>query len=211
MAVWFELGVAFVAVLVVMAAALSGHRPFAPQRCFEAGRERKPATVERAFVFADVVGFTALAETQGDREAARVAAALRWAARRSLRGDTVLVKALGDGVMLAAGDARAAAASALALLRHVDDDPHLPPVSGGVACGAAVAVDGDYFGRAVNLAARLAEMAQPGQVLCTDGVAVTCEGEPGTVPVGVATVKGLSDEVVLHELVDGARTGAGGE
>lgn len=208
MGVWFELGIASVAVLVVTSALRSGRRPVALQGCFEVGPARKPMTVERTFVFADIVGFTAFPETHGDREAARAAAGMRWAARRSLQGDTVLVKALGDGVMLAAGDARAVAASAVALLRHVDDHSHLPPVSVGVARGAAVEVDGDYFGRAVNLAARPAEMAKPGQVLCTDGVAVRCEGEPGTVPVGVAAVKGVSHEVVLYELVDRARTGA---
>lgn len=198
-----------VIMLLVPRAATARHRPRAPQSCFGPTEPARPVAVERTFVFADVVGFTAFAQEHGDGEAARVATGLHWAARRSLRGDTALVKTLGDGVMLAAVDAAAATASAVALVGHVDDDPLLPPVAVGVHRGVAVELDGDYYGRAVNLAARLAEVAHPGQVLCTGAVAAATGGAPEAAPAGVARVKGMADGVVLYEVRTRERTGGG--
>jgi adenylate cyclase len=49
----------------------------------------------------------------------------------------------------------------------------LPPAHVGVAAGPVVVQGGDYFGRTVNLAARLAARAGPGQVLVSDRVAAS--------------------------------------
>jgi adenylate cyclase len=47
----------------------------------------------------------------------------------------------------------------------------LPPAHVGIAAGPVVAQGGDYFGRTVNLAARIAAYAGPGQVLVSERVA----------------------------------------
>jgi adenylate cyclase len=47
----------------------------------------------------------------------------------------------------------------------------LPPAHVGVAAGPVVVQGGDYFGRTVNLASRVAGRAHAGQVLVTAGVA----------------------------------------
>lgn len=197
--------------LLVLArvASMTSESPGA-ERCFgEADRRRPPTALERTFLFADLVGFTALVEAEGDWAGARAADRLRWAARRALRGDAALVKTLGDGVMVVAGTPAAAAATAFSLVDLVDAEPGVPPVAVGLHRGVAVEVGGDYFGSAVNLAARLVDEAGAGQILCTASVAEAVTDAAVTVPIGVASFKGVPEPVGLYELRD--RASVGGE
>jgi class 3 adenylate cyclase len=81
----------------------------------------------------------------------------------------VPVKWLGDGVMVHFHDS---AGAVLAALRLVEECPQagLPPAHAGVAAGPVVTQGGDYFGRTVNLAARIAAQAGAGQVLVSGSV-----------------------------------------
>ena len=82
----------------------------------------------------------------------------------------VPVKWLGDGVMIHYREPAGAVLSALRLVAELPE-AGLPPVHVGVAAGPVVVQGGDYFGRTVNLAARLAAHAQAGQVLVSQSVA----------------------------------------
>ncbi len=58
---------------------------------------------------------------------------------------------------------------------------------------------GDYFGRTVNLAARIAEHALAGQVLVSDDVVGTIDRERFSITdVGAVPLKGVADPVNLH-------------
>jgi adenylate cyclase len=101
------------------------------------------------------------------------------------------VKWLGDGVMVYF---REPAGAVLAALRTVERLPGtgLPPAHVGVAAGPVVIQGGDFFGRTVNLAARIATHAGPGQVLVNDRVAqsVSLDGV-AFVPVAEVALEGL--------------------
>ena len=123
-----------------------------------------------AMSFLDLVGYTRLTEEQGDQVAAELAASLAVLVNRSSRAHGgVPVKWLGDGVMVHFRDPAGAVLSAL---RMVEQLPQvgLPPAHVGVAAGPVVVQGGDYFGRTVNLAARIAAHARPGQVLVSQSV-----------------------------------------
>jgi adenylate cyclase len=79
-----------------------------------------------------------------------------------------VVKGLGDAVMVHADDAGRAVRLALDLLREVGRDDAMPPLHAGLHTGPAVGRDGDWWGAAVNIAARVAAAAGPGQVLLTE-------------------------------------------
>ena len=118
------------------------------------------------FLFADLVGFTALSIEQGDERAAEVATRFQREVRvLADRHGAKVVKSLGDGAMLCAEDAGDAVRVGLELANGLDG---LPPVRVGVNTGPAVERDGDYFGSTVNLAARLSQAARGGEVLLTD-------------------------------------------
>jgi adenylate cyclase len=139
---------------------------------------------EHTFLFADLVGFTALTDSEGDERAAAVAAALQTRVRIvSADHDAELVKAMGDAAMLRCNDPGAAIRLALRLIDEVDSDPALPPIRIGVHSGSAVSQDGDWYGRSVNVASRLCSVAAGGEVLVSEST-LSAAGELPTVNVG---------------------------
>ena len=79
------------------------------------------------------------------------------------------MKWLGDGVMLYFPDPSEAVRSALELAERVPA-AGLPEAHTGIDAGPVVFQDGDYFGRTVNTAARIASRADGGKVLVSDDV-----------------------------------------
>jgi adenylate cyclase len=135
-----------------------------------AGTLGRPGRVP-AMVFVDLVGYTPLTEQHGDAAAAATAEALAVLVTRSARQHGgVPVKWLGDGVMVHYQEPAGAVGSALELVAQLPA-AGLPPAHVGVAAGPVVAQGGDYFGRTVNLAARIAAHADAGQVLVSQSVA----------------------------------------
>jgi adenylate cyclase len=135
--------------------------PSIPGRLRRRQREGLPT-----FVFVDLVGFTAATERLGDEQAADLARAFRRSmCALSCRLDTRQVKSMGDGVMIWAHDAGAGIEVAASALREIGVRPDLLPVRVGVHTGAAARRGRDWYGMAVNVAARLSAQAEPNQAL----------------------------------------------
>jgi class 3 adenylate cyclase len=118
------------------------------------------------FVFADLAGYTALTEQRGDEAAAQVAREFRRVMCALSRDHGAWqVKSMGDGVMIWAPDARDAIALAARTIEQVGTRPDLLPVRVGVHTGPAVMRGCDWYGSAVNVAARLAAEAAPNEAL----------------------------------------------
>lgn len=81
--------------------------------------------------------------------------------------DGVMVKNLGDGAMLAFGSVRAALQSAVEIQEAVTDDIN-PKIRIGLNTGEALKTADDYFGQAVNIAARVAAASLPGEILVSE-------------------------------------------
>ncbi|MGH2923985.1 MAG: adenylate/guanylate cyclase domain-containing protein [Solirubrobacterales bacterium] len=121
------------------------------------------------FLFADLVGYTALTDAEGDDHAAAVALEFQRRARElASRHGAEAVKALGDAVMLRCPGAAGGIRLGLGLVEVLASDPALPPVRVGVHSGSAVARDGDWFGHGVNVASRLCSVAGGGEVLVSE-------------------------------------------
>jgi adenylate cyclase len=130
-----------------------------------------------AMCFLDLTGYTHLTEERGDAAAAALAETLAVLVSRSAREHAgVPVKWLGDGVMIHHREPAGAVLSALGLVAQLPS-AGLPPAHVGVAAGPVVAQGGDYFGRTVNLAARIAAHAGAGQVLVSQSVAESAPPE----------------------------------
>jgi class 3 adenylate cyclase len=164
-----------------------------------AGLLGRPGRVP-AISFLDLAGYTRLTEERGDRAAAALAETLAVLVDRSAREHGgVPVKWLGDGVMV---HSREPAGAVLSALRLVEQLPAagLPPAHVGVAAGPVVVQGGDYFGRTVNLAARIAAQAGAGQVLVSQSV--TDSAAPAGVrylELGALRLKGFARPVPLLE------------
>jgi adenylate cyclase len=164
-----------------------------------AGMLGRPGRVP-AMVFLDLVGYTRLTEERGDAAAAALAETLAVLVNRSARQHGgVPVKWLGDGVMLHYREPAGAVVSALELVAQLPS-AGLPPAHVGVAAGPVVVQGGDYFGRTVNLAARIAPRAGAGQVLVSQSVADAPPPEGVRfVALGRRRLKGIAQPVRLLE------------
>jgi adenylate cyclase len=153
-----------------------------------------------AMSFLDLTGYTRLTEERGDAAAAALAETLAVLVNRSCREHGgAPVKWLGDGVMV---HFREPTGAVLAALRLVEQLPQvgLPPAHVGVAAGPVVAQGGDYFGRTVNLAARIAARAGAGQVLVSGSVVESASPDGVTfVELGELRLEGFARPVRLLE------------
>jgi adenylate cyclase len=156
--------------------------------------ERPPA-----MCFLDLTGYTRLTEERGDEAAAELAARLAGLVRRSaLEHDGTPVKWLGDGVMFYFREPGAAVVAAVEMVEVVGRQG-LPPAHVGIHAGPVVVQDGDYFGRTVNLAARMAEYARPGEVVVSQEVVDATQGGPvAFVEIGPVELKGVPGTLRLY-------------
>ena len=149
------------------------------------------------FLFADLVGFTALSIEQGDEHAANVAIRFQREVRALAgRHGATVVKSLGDGAMVRARDAGDALRLGLELANGIDG---LPPVRVGLNTGPAVERDGDYFGSTVNLAARLSQAARGGEVLLSEATRAAARSRASRIEErGARTFRNAPDPVVVY-------------
>jgi adenylate cyclase len=152
-----------------------------------------------AIAFLDLTGYTALAEEEGDEAAAELAASLASVvqeAAQAHRGRPV--KWLGDGVMFHFADPGSAILSGLDLVEQTESEISVPARM-GINAGAVIAQEGDYFGRTVNIAARIADYARPHEVLVSEDARRGAEVEEVEFElVGDVPLKGVSQAVRLH-------------
>lgn len=131
----------------------------------DAAMTEKPPT----FLFADLAGFTALTEAHGDEEAADHAAEFCARIRVLLpKHDAEEVKTIGDAVMVRVTTAERAICLGLEIVDEVRTLTGFPAVHVGMHTGPAVERDGDWFGAAVNLAARVSGAAGGNEVLLSE-------------------------------------------
>jgi adenylate cyclase len=152
-----------------------------------------------ALCFLDITGYTRLTEERGDEAAADLAATLSALVRRSsLEHGGQPVKWLGDGVMFYFRDPGQGVLGALDMVQGIDTH-ELPPAHVGIHAGPVIFQEGDYYGRTVNIAARIAEYARPGEVLVTQEVVDAAEGTSATfTSIGPVELKGVSGALDLH-------------
>ena len=159
-----------------------------------------PAAPATAMCFLDLSGYTRLTDEHGDEEAAALAGRLADIVQlRSRSHGGEVVKWVGDGVMFRFRDPSGAVVSSLDMVEEIPA-AGLPPAHVGVAAGPVIRQGGDYYGRTVNLASRISDRAESGQVLVSEPVAKMASVRSVTfVPVGPVELKGLTGPVDLFE------------
>jgi adenylate cyclase len=80
------------------------------------------------------------------------------------------------------------------------DHPAVPPVRAGVAGGDVLLRDGDVFGPVVNLAARAAKVAGPGEVVAP--LAVAQAAGISAERLGAHQLRGFNEDIELCRLVE---------
>jgi adenylate cyclase len=125
-----------------------------------------PGSREIAVCFADLVGFTRLGEEVPPDELGRLAVRLETLASEVATPSVRLIKTIGDAAMLTSLEPEPLLDAALTLLDAAEaEGEHFPQLRAGIAIGPALSRAGDWFGRPVNLASRITQIARPGSLL----------------------------------------------
>lgn len=132
--------------------------------------EMTDAGLDVAILLADVTGSTTLYETVGNAEAAsRVGHCLGWMRDVIVAAGGIFVSSKGDDVLATFADPAAALTAAERIMAGMPMDGL--SVHTGLHFGTVIATGGDIFGDAVNLTARLASLANAGEVLVSGDLA----------------------------------------
>src|SRR5262245_3124840 len=121
--------------------------------------------------FIDLAGFSAIADVYGDVGAMRVLENFERMVHQALAGHEQPIKWIGDEAMLAFPEPDTAIRALGKLLLECRNEPRLPLTRAGMNHGPVVRRAGDLFGSTVNIAARIAALASPGQLLATQSIA----------------------------------------
>ena len=165
----------------------------------ERGIRAVPPRQPPAIAFLDLTGYTELAEQRGDEAAADLATALAGVVNQTAQEHGGRpVKWLGDGVMFHFPDAGGAVLGGLHLLEQTEHSVQVPARI-GINAGTLVQQEGDFFGRTVNVAARIADYAKPHEVLVSEEARSGAEVDGVEFElVGDVELKGVSRTVRLH-------------
>lgn len=156
--------------------------------------ERPPA-----ICFLDITGYTRLTQERGDQAAAALAEQLnRLVQRAAMAHAGRPIKWLGDGVMLYFSDPGEGVVAALDMVDGVSG-AGLPPAHVGLHAGPVLFQEGDYFGTTVNVTARIADYARPGEVLVSQSVVDAAgDAEVSFTELGPVELKGVAGPLTLH-------------
>jgi len=160
------------------------------------------------FIIIDLSGFSALTEAHGDEAAVALAQTFAATIRDLLPANGRLLKTMGDAGLIVIPDTEAALDFVSALWKKLSVRGFLM-LRAGIHHGEAVEIEGDVFGAAVNLTARLAALATAGQIVASGGVAAAAAKAGFDVTgLGPFSLKNLRDPVELYSLrLDDAESG----
>ncbi|ORV50915.1 hypothetical protein AWC02_03630 [Mycolicibacter engbaekii] len=150
--------------------------------------------------FADLTGFTALTRVLTSTELAALLTDFTATVADVVHRDGGrVVKFIGDAVMWVSATGELLARAAMDLVNHPEARAAGLQVRAGLGYGEIVAINGDYFGTPVNLAARLVDVAAPGQVLVSSCVRAELPNWP-VIAQDPLTLKGFDEPVPAYQL-----------
>lgn len=168
--------------------------------------ESATATCTGAVLFTDLVGFTEFNDAVGDRDAVAVLDTQARLAADAVGQRGRVVKELGDGLMCWFDSAADAIEAALDLLSGVARERGAGSfplaMRMGVHHGEAVSRGDDVVGHTINVGARIADLAGPGELLVSDD-AIDALAHPETLnrsAVGPVRVKGVEDPIWIQRV-----------
>ena len=161
------------------------------------GFESGVATV----AFVDLAGFSAITDVYGDVSAIAVLGRFEELVSQALGGLAAPIKWIGDEAMFGFPDPATALQVLGRLLPACRSEPRIPLTRTGLNHGPVLRRSNDLFGSTVNIAARIAAFASPGQLLATQAVAQIAMAS-GIVAreMGNVALRSIADHVPLYSI-----------
>jgi len=169
----------------------------------ELAEGRLSGTDDVTIAFADLVGFTRLGETLEIEQVGDLTGRLFGLASEAARPPVRLVKMIGDAAMFASREPQPLVNAVVGLVESANTE-EIPPLRAGVARGQALGRGGDWYGRPVNLAARITNFAYPDSVVVDQAVKDSIAESNGRLFAfsfaGNRRFKGIDGEVPVHRV-----------
>lgn len=162
-----------------------------------------PKETELVILIADLSGYTALTEAHGNISAAKAVTRYVEIVQEALQPGAGLVERVGDEVLIVGADGAGALQTAISLRDTIEKEPLFPTMHAGIHAGRVLEQDGHYYGRALNLASRVAAHARGNQILCTEQVVALASDlkEFEYRSLGPVHFKNITDPVAIYEVV----------
>lgn len=165
---------------------------------------------EKAVLFADVSGSTQLYEKLGDTRAfAIINDCLELLRELTIEHSGRVVKTIGDEIMAVFPDAASAVQAACEMQMAMSSRPLVENIRVGIRIGFHFGPvlespgDGDVFGDTVNIAARMAEIAQAQQIITTSSTVAMFPPimRSSTRRLKIPSIKGKTDDIKVREVI----------
>lgn len=163
--------------------------------------------VQATVVFTDLHGSTAVFESLGNARATeRVTQVTNWIAGQCVLFGGRVVKTLGDGVLVLFSDPEDAVKAVVDLQRQhsktIASGDVSMPIRIGLASGEVEIVDGDCYGDAVNVAARLCDLSGPGQIWANAASLNSVNESPGVAfrILGPINIRGRVEPCTVYQI-----------
>ena len=161
------------------------------------GFESGVATV----AFVDLAGFSAIADVYGDASAIAVLGRFEELVREALGSLGPPIKWIGDEAMFGFPDPATALQVLGRLLPACRSERRIPLTRTGLNHGPVLRRANDFFGSTVNIAARIAALASPGQLLATQPVANVAAASGIVVSdIGKVALRSIADHLPLYAI-----------
>jgi adenylate cyclase len=162
--------------------------------------------------FVDIVGFTRLGEDAAPDDVGAVVRRFERAVAEAVEPPVRLVKSIGDAVMLVSPEPTPLVHAGLGLVEASrGEGERFPQLRVGIAAGPAMSHMGDWYGRPVNIASRVTNIARADSVLATRDVRDAIPDAVRWSSAGARTIKGVPGPIRLYRArplgPDGAGTG----
>jgi adenylate cyclase len=162
---------------------------------------QKSTGTSATVAFVDLAGFSAIADVYGDAAAIEVLEVFEGMVREALSGYGPPIKWIGDEAMLSFPEPGIAIQALGALLPACRKEPRLPLTRAGLNHGPVIRRGSDLFGSTVNIAARIAALASPGQMLATQPIAEAAGARGIQVQdLGRVALRSVVEEIPLYEI-----------
>jgi adenylate cyclase len=169
----------------------------------ELAQGRLTGSDQISIAFADLVGFTRLGESMEMEQIGQMTGRLFELASGAARPPVRLVKMIGDAAMFASREPVPLMDAVIELVDAAGAED-IPPLKAGAACGPALGRGGDWYGRPVNLAARITNFARPDSVLVDQALKDSLDSANGDrfeySFAGKRRFKGIEGEVPVHRV-----------
>ena len=151
--------------------------------------------------FVDLAGFSAIADVYGDASAIAILGYFEELVHVALDGLGPPIKWMGDEAMFGFPDPATALQVLGRLLPACRSEPRIPLTRSGLNHGSLLRRGNDLFGSTVNIAARIAALASPGQILSTQPVAKIAAASGIVVQdIGNVALRSIAEDVPLYSI-----------